>query len=224
MNHLMRMLFGGRAPAQPVQRAAPTSRAMPLSQDDSSENATRTQLVQVLLRDVLRRHGIPFNWVESQMLVVASRSRGSGMYVRLIMKHWDDRLITHAFALQNTLLADIARFEPRAFDWLHGVSWQLDVDGSCPHTFLPHKTYWQEPAIPATPGAAAAPAPVVTPPTPAAPAAPAAPDGRIRVGAGGTAGSGTPVHDPRPGDRPPGGRWKTAHGLRKHQANAALNR
>lgn len=144
---------------------------MPLSQDDSSENATRTQLVQVLLRDVLRRHGIPFNWVESQMLVVASRSRGSGMYVRLIMKHWDDRLITHAFALQNTLLADIARFEPRAFDWLHGVSWQLDVDGSCPHTFLPHKTYWQEPAIPATPGAAAAPAPVVTPPTPAAPTA-----------------------------------------------------
>lgn len=174
MNHLMRMLFGGRTPAQPVQRAAPTSRAMPLSQDDSSENATRTQLVQVLLRDVLRRHGIPFNWVESQMLVVASRSRGSGMYVRLIMKHWDDRLITHAFALQNTLLADISRFEPRAFDWLHGVSWQLDVDGSCPHTSLPHKTYWQEPAIPATRGAAAAPAPVVTPPTPATPAAPTA--------------------------------------------------
>ncbi len=142
---------------------------MPLSQDDSSENTTRTQLVQVLLRDVLRRHGIPFNWVESQMLVVASRSRGSGMYVRLIMKHWDDRLVTHAFALQNTLLADIARFEPRAFDWLHGVSWQLDVDESCPHTSLPHKTYWQEPAKPVTP--TAAPAPVATPPTPAAPPA-----------------------------------------------------
>ena len=170
----MRMLFGGRAP---VQKAAPTSRAMPLSQDDSPENATRTQLVQVLLRDVLRRHGIPFNWVESQMLVVASRSRGTGMYVRLIMKHWDDRLITHAFALQNTLLADIARFEPRAFDWLHGVSWQLDVDASCPHTTLPQKAYWQEPTKPATPAAApaavsaltAAPAPVAPPNTAAAP-------------------------------------------------------
>lgn len=147
---------------------------MPLSQDDSSENTTRSQLVQVVFRDVLRRHGIPFNWVESQMLMVASRSRGTGMYVRLVMKHWDDRLITHAFALQNTLLADISRLEPRAFDWLHGVSWQFDVDGSCPHTSLPHKTYWQEPAIPVTPGAAAAPAPVVTPPTPAAPAAPPA--------------------------------------------------
>lgn len=173
MKNLMRMLFGGRAPTKPVHHTAPASRAMPLSQDESSENTTRSQLVQVVFRDVLRRHGIPFNWVESQMLMVASRSRGTGMYVRLIMKHWDDRLITHAFALQNTLLADIARFEPRAFDWLHGVSWQLDVDGSCPHTSLPHKAYWQEPAIPLTPGAAAAPAPAPEE-TPAAPAAPPA--------------------------------------------------
>ena len=143
---------------------------MPLSQDDSSENATRSQLVQVLLRDVLRRHGIPLNWVESQLLMVASRSRGTGMYVRLIMRHWDDRLATHAFALQNTLLADIARFEPRAFDWLHGVSWQLDVDASCPHTALPQKAYWQEPTKPATPAGAIAPAA-----TPAAPAVAPAP-------------------------------------------------
>jgi hypothetical protein len=152
---------------------------MPLSQDDSSENATRSQLVQVLLRDVLRRHGIPLSWVESQLLMVASRSRGTGMYVRLIMKHWDDRLATHAFALQNTLLADIARFEPRAFDWLHGVSWQLDVDASCPHTALPQKAYWQEPTKPATPAAAPAPAPAaaaVSAPAPmAAPVAAVAP-------------------------------------------------
>lgn len=174
MKNLMRMLFGGRAPAKPVHNIAPASRAMPLSQDESSENTTRSQLVQVVLRDVLRRHGIPFNWVESQMLMVASRSRGTGMYVRLIMKHWDDRLMTHAFALQNTLLADISRLEPRAFDWLHGVSWQLDVDGSCPHTSLPMKAYWQEPANPAA--SAPAPAPVVTAPAPlqAPPAATAA--------------------------------------------------
>lgn len=141
---------------------------MPVSQDDSSENATRSQLVQVVLRDVLRRHGIPLDRVESQVLVVASRSRGPGMHVRLVMKHWDDRLMTYAFALQNTLLADIARFEPRAFDWLHGVSWQLDVDGSCPHTALPQKSYWQEPAKPATLAAAPAPKPA-TPMTPMTP-------------------------------------------------------
>lgn len=152
---------------------------MPLSQDDSSENTTRSQLVQVVFRDVLRRHGIPFNWVESQMLMVASRSRGTGMYVRLVMKHWDDRLITHAFALQNTLLADISRLEPRAFDWLHGVSWQFDVDGSCPHTSLPMKAYWQEPATPAapapSPAVVAAPAPLQAPPAVTAAAPPAMP-------------------------------------------------
>ena len=181
MKNLMRKLFGGRTRTKPVHTTAPASRAMPLSQDESAENTTRSQLVQVVLRDVLRRHGIPFNWVESQMLMVASRSRGTGMYVRLIMKHWDDRLITHAFALQNTLLADISRFEPRAFDWLHGVSWQLDVDGSCPHTSLPMKAYWQEPATPAAtapapaPTAAAAAAPAKAPPAVTAAAPPAMP-------------------------------------------------
>ncbi|MGH8858756.1 MAG: hypothetical protein ACREXG_12135, partial [Polaromonas sp.] len=98
--------------ATPAKSAPTASRDNPVTIEDGSDNATRRHLVQVMLRDVLRRHGIPPHWVECQMLVAASR--GPGMYVRLVVKQWDDRLMTYAFAFQNTLLADIARFEPQA--------------------------------------------------------------------------------------------------------------
>jgi hypothetical protein len=47
--------------------------------------------------------------------------------------------MNYALALQNTLLADIERFEPRACEWLHGISWQFEMADSCPYTTLPDK-------------------------------------------------------------------------------------
>lgn len=124
----------------------------------------RRQLVQVLLRDVLRRHGIPRHWIDCQMLVASSRSRGPGMYVRLVVRQWDDRLMNYAFAFQNALLADIARFEPRATsDWLHGISWQLEVADTCPYPTMPDKSFWLEPAKQAVPIASIAPVTSIAP-------------------------------------------------------------
>ena len=111
----------------------------------------------MLLRDVLRKSGIPPEWIECRMLVVASRTKGTGMFVRLVIKHWDARFMDYAFAFQNTLLTDIERFDQNA-DWLHGISWELELGDSCPYMTLPEKTYWQSPLIKA---AAAAPVAVV---------------------------------------------------------------
>ncbi|HEY3049785.1 MAG TPA: hypothetical protein VGJ72_20255 [Polaromonas sp.] len=145
MNKIIRLLFGSPTPAAPASTLLPASRDdSPATIEDGSDNAMRRQLVQVLMRDVLRRHGIPSQWIECQMLVVSSRSRGPGLYVRLVIKHWDERLMTYAFAFQNVLLADIGRFEPNASAWLHGISWQLEVHDTCPHTILPDKAFWQE--------------------------------------------------------------------------------
>jgi hypothetical protein len=121
--------------------------------EDNSDNGTRRQLVQMLLRDCLRRHGIATDWVECQMLVVNSRSRGPGMYVRLVLRHWDARLMTYAFAFQNELLAAITQFEPQSDAWLHGMSWEFNVGDSCPYPDMPDPAIW---AAPARSGAAAA--------------------------------------------------------------------
>ena len=115
-----------------------------LSIQEGSESATRRQLVQVLLRDVLRKSGIPPDWIECNMVPVSSRTRGKGLYVRLIVTHWDPRLMDYAFAFQNTLMADIEKFEPNASSWLHGISWQLQLGDTCPYRTLPEKAYWQD--------------------------------------------------------------------------------
>ena len=117
----------------------------PATIEDGSENATRRQLVQVLLRDVLRRSGIPPEWIDCQMLLVSSRTRGHGMYVRLVLKHWDHRMMNYTVAFQRALVTDIERFEPQASQWLHGISWQLEVEDTCPYTELPEKSFWLTP-------------------------------------------------------------------------------
>lgn len=142
MNKMLQKLFG-RSRNASASKAPASDLDNPATIEDGSDNAMRRQLVQVLMRDVLRRHGIPPEWVECQMLVVSSSSRGTGLYARLVVRHWDQRLMTYALAFQNALLTDIARFEPNASSWLHGVSWQLEMDDSCPHTTLPDKAFWQ---------------------------------------------------------------------------------
>lgn len=156
MKNLIRRLFG--APPEAVRAAgAPASGDHPLTIEDGSDNAMRRQLVQVLLRDLLRKQGIAPQWIELQMLVVSRSRRGTGLYVRLIVRHWDERLMNYALALQNALQLDIARFEPNASDWLHGISWQFEMTDSCPYTTLPDKTFWADMAKPATPARLAEP-------------------------------------------------------------------
>ena len=146
MNNIIRRLFGFPTSSAPASTLLPANHDNPATIEDGSDNAMRRQLVQVLMRDVLRKHGIPPQWIECQMLVVSSRSRGPGLYARLVIKHWDERLMTYVFAFQRELLADIARFEPKASVWLHGISWQLEMDDTYPYTTLPDKAFWQEPA------------------------------------------------------------------------------
>lgn len=126
-----------------------SQRDAPETIEGGSENDLRRQLIQVLLHDSMRRHGIPPSWLDCQMLLVSSRSRGEGMYVRLIMRHWDLRLLTYAVAFQQSLMTDILRFEPHASQWLHGISWQLEVGDSCPYTELPDRSVWEEHPTPA---------------------------------------------------------------------------
>ena len=139
-------LFGGA-------QTAPTNSSFPLSRSpqqsvlhDGSETATRGQLVQVLLRDLVRKSGMPPGWVQCHIQVVNSRSRGQGIFVRLIVKHWDERLMKYAFAFEKALLTKILQFEPTAGNWLQGIAWQLEVAATCPVTELPDPDFWQTPA------------------------------------------------------------------------------
>lgn len=144
-NMNIRQFFGLKSVIKPAFVGSRPRAEEPSTIADGSPNALRRQLVQVLVRDLVRRHGIPAHWLECQMLLVCSRSRGEGMYVRLVIKQWDPRLLTYAVAFQNALQLDITRFEPRASQWLFGISWQLEVGDTCPYPELPDRAAWLEP-------------------------------------------------------------------------------
>ena len=111
---------------------------------DGSENAIRQQLIQTLHRDLMRKNGIPVEWMACHTQVMVSRTRGTGMSAVLVVKQWDERLLNHAFALQRALAKDVTDFEPAAEQWLHGITWRLDVASTCPHIDLPEKSYWNK--------------------------------------------------------------------------------
>lgn len=119
-----------------------STRGFHASTQGGSESTVRAQLVHVVMRDLLRKSGIPPDWIVCHPQVLNSKSRGQGIFVRLSVKHWDPRLIRYLFAFQKALLTDIVRFEPQAAKWLHGIAWQLEVASSCPDTVLPGKDFW----------------------------------------------------------------------------------
>lgn len=140
-----RQLFGredGKAP--PASRLFTGGGSAPMQDSRAGpELATaRRDLMRNVLRTSLARHGIPASWLGAEMLIATSRGRETGMHWRLLIKQWDPRLLTHAVALQNSLVTRLLSYDPLAADWLMGISWQfaLDDESACPP--LPQAGYW----------------------------------------------------------------------------------
>lgn len=114
-----------------------------------SQNTTRRELLRVVLRDTLTRHGIPSTWITPELLTTTSRNGERGLHWRLHIKHWDARLLTCTLAFQNALIKRVLTFDPLATNWLNGISWQLSMadESMCPP--LPNPTTWTLHARPA---------------------------------------------------------------------------
>ena len=114
----------------------------------SAEHAARRELLRAVLRKTLNRHGIPTTWLGAEMLAATSRGRQTGIHWRLLIKHWDPRLLPHAVALQNSLVLRLLNHDPLASEWLMGISWQfaLAEEDTCPP--MPYPGFWTaEPAL-----------------------------------------------------------------------------
>jgi hypothetical protein len=114
--------------------------------EQGSRNDTRRELIRVVLRDTLRRHGIPADWLRGEMLTVASRERQTVMHLRLVMLHWDDRLLNFSHAFELSFMKELSQFESDASDWLHSISWQIGADSGCPHVEMPQPQSWTQEA------------------------------------------------------------------------------
>lgn len=137
MKNLFRFLLP-RKPSPPLSRALNT----PSLQQADHEAANRQQLVLLTMRDLLRRSGVPSEWLECKTLLVTSRSRGPGLYLHLVVRQWDERLLRFSQAFQTELKRRLVRFDPKAAQWVHGIAWDFELAQNCPWPILPDKTSW----------------------------------------------------------------------------------
>jgi hypothetical protein len=95
------------------------------SGSSGSRNARKRELVQVVLRDTMRKHGIPLDWIECRMLSSVSRTGRHGLHVSFVVRKAHDRLLAYVFAFQDSFERELASFEPRARDWLLSIGWEF---------------------------------------------------------------------------------------------------
>lgn len=142
----LRQLFGREDPkaaqaSRMFSQFSPDMAADPRS--SAAELASmRRDMMRAVLRKTLTRHGIPASWIGAEMLVATAKGREAGMHWRLLIKHWDPRLLTHAVALQNSLVVRLLGYDPLAADWLMGISWQFALPDDAPCPAMPQAGFW----------------------------------------------------------------------------------
>lgn len=139
----------GKSASSAASRPGPPSAqpgAGPSTRGSSSPQSVRKELVRVSVRDTLLHNGIPAAWVRADPLTTSAPGRQAGVHVRLVVQHWDVRLMQCAVALQEHVEKRILSLDPQAENWLMGLSWQFDLEDvtHCPP--LPHPGSWTSPA------------------------------------------------------------------------------
>lgn len=147
---LIDRIFGKEKDGTAAYASTQFRESQPDPEQPASRNAPRRELVQVVLRDTMRKHGIPSDWIECRMLSSVSRGGRHGLHVNFVVKKAHERLLTYVFAFQDSFERELARFEPRARDWLLSIGWEFV---GCNAAAMPDPHTW----------AASAPAPLADP-------------------------------------------------------------
>ncbi len=159
---LFKRIFAAGAPApQPASNSQPASQlsvwAAPQDHQSPStqQNASRRELLRLVLRDSLNRTGIPTSWIGADLLAATSRGREPGIHMRLLLKHWDPRVMLHGIAFENVFRKRVLTLDPLSDRWLLGISWQFSLadESKCPT--MPHPGVWTS-SVPAAASLAAA--------------------------------------------------------------------
>lgn len=65
------------------------------------------------------------------------------MHLRLLLRHWEPRLLVHTMAVERSIRSRIMLLDPLSSAWMAGISWKLEVAEDVPCAPLPDAGYWQ---------------------------------------------------------------------------------
>jgi hypothetical protein len=133
MGLISKFLGGEKDEAKPSRTTTTTGSSSQFAESQSatsldktrSRNAPRRDLVRVVLRETMRKHGIPSDWIDCRSLSVLTRHHKSGMHVQFLVRKADHQLLPYVHAFQESFWENLLRIDPAARDWLFSVGWEF---------------------------------------------------------------------------------------------------
>jgi hypothetical protein len=142
--------FKKRAPAAaPPPHAVPQMPPVTPSQEPSSSISStdvRVELVRAVLKDTMRDHGLPSDWLrcEVQALPGNKGNNNGPLHIRIIMSKWSGTLLKYTMALERLILTGLDRYDPAVDHSGYSVSWQFSKECACPFPTMPAPETWNK--------------------------------------------------------------------------------
>ncbi|HEY5580545.1 MAG TPA: hypothetical protein VIK56_05185 [Rhodoferax sp.] len=108
----------------------------------SQHSDVRRELIRVVLKDTLRLHGIPFDLLACEVIIITRAPGDEQLHIQLVVMKWNKQLLRFACALQHQLLLGLDRFDPSVDHSKYVFSWRFSPDCGCPFTFMPDPKSW----------------------------------------------------------------------------------
>nr|WP_315491927.1 hypothetical protein [uncultured Rhodoferax sp.] len=125
--------------SRPAPHPAPPS----VSPSTKPHSDIQRELVRVVLKDTLRRHGIPSELLTCEVNTIPSGPRGEELHIQLVVMQWHELLLRYARALELQLLRGLDRFEPMVDHTQKcTISWRFSPECGSPFTVLPPPVVW----------------------------------------------------------------------------------
>jgi hypothetical protein len=155
IDHSKAFMFGffkKRAPA-PAPISHPVSQMstlMPAQESSSSisSNDVRVELVRAVLKDTVRAHGLPTDWLRAEVHSLPGNKANGQLHIRIIMSKWNGTLLKYTMALERLILTGLDRYDPAVDHSGYTVSWQFAKDCQCPFPTMPAPESWAKKKTP----------------------------------------------------------------------------
>lgn len=114
-----------------------------------SKNDLRLELVRTVLKDTMRAHGLPADWLRAELTVPTGDTANGSLHIRIIMTKWNGSLLKYTMALERLILTGMDRYDPAVDHSGYTVSWQFAKNCVCPFPTLPPPESWLKKKNPA---------------------------------------------------------------------------
>lgn len=137
---MLEFLGFGRTKSDTTEHAdtLPATRPMP----GEYPTPTQREMVRLNLHTLLKRHGIPINWLGADLVAFPTQNDPEAVLLQLVIQHWHPGFGLYAPALQAELMDGMKRFDPAANATRYQIHWRFSADCGCPHAALPASSYW----------------------------------------------------------------------------------